>query len=119
MAVHTFQISSSSGGSYNVAVHFNADGVCGLKCECKAGSFGEMCRHVRAFFECDESALFNAAQSEQFQEVSGLVLRSIVGSRYAKLQADLAHVAVEQKLLKQRVETLKREFMQSMTYLMR
>lgn len=114
MDVKKFALRSSSGDPYSVTVFFNADGVSGLQCSCKAGSFNEMCKHVRTFCECDSSLLHSDDQAETFREVAGLVLRSMVGSRYAKLQADIAHVAVEQKLLKQRVETLKRAFMQSM-----
>jgi hypothetical protein len=107
----TLQIKSSSGGTYAVIVDFDDDGVTKMGCDCSAGMFGDFCKHLRTLFEADETLLSDVEQADLFRHLSALTLRSMPGSRYAKLQSDLKHVETEQKALKKRVSDLKHEFM--------
>ena len=106
-----FIFNSSSGGIYNVHVHWDEEDVTAMACDCQAGVFGVFCKHLRTLFVSDESLLNDYTQAETFRELSALALRSTPGINYIKLQSDLKEIDREHKELKKRANALKHEFM--------
>jgi len=80
---------SSSGGSYTVDVESNGQQVFGLRCNCPAGSFSQLCKHLKAFFESNSSFLHRPDQHDVFRQICAAVKISPIYDDWNRLNADI------------------------------
>ena len=106
----TLQAKSSSGDSYDVT--FEISDVIVVRCNCKAGIFGKLCKHKTTLLSGDESMLFNLVQKSALDELLELVKQS----EYMRIENELliAKKAVEiakkhEKKVKKTVERILKE----------
>jgi hypothetical protein len=74
---------SSSGGAYDVTFQ-KKGGLLVVFCSCKAGIYGNLCKHRTRLLNGDESMLYNRDDASALREVREWVTRS----RYAGLLAE-------------------------------
>lgn len=118
MESYTFQIKSSSGGSYNVVFEWAGEAITKAQCFCQAGTFGDFCKHLRSFFEEDRSLLLdpdlNSEQGQSFLQICRLLKNSTIFAAYTQLQTDLKAIEVNQKALKKAATNLKADFVKTL-----
>jgi hypothetical protein len=66
---------SSSGGAYDV-IFQNKGGLLVVFCSCKAGIYGNLCKHKTRLLNGDESMLYNRDDASALREVREWVTRS-------------------------------------------
>lgn len=102
-------IKSSSGSFYNIRFEFDGSNGC-FSCDCKAGIFGDFCKHLKTFFDSDSSLLFDQQQAETFTEICTFVKNSFLYDEYVKMVAELQKIDAERKRLNAETAAVKREF---------
>ena len=78
---------SSSGGSYDVEIEIDGQQVFRMRCNCPAGSFGQLCKHLKAFFESNSSFLHRPEQHARFRELCEAVKISPIYDDWNRIQA--------------------------------
>jgi hypothetical protein len=81
----------SSGGAYVVQVESDATQVHALRCDCPAGSFAQLCKHLKAFFESNSAFLHRPDQHEVFRSFCLRLKNSPANDDHNRLQADIRH----------------------------
>lgn len=118
MEIHTIAMKSSTAGLYEVAVELDSGQVRSLKCDCQAGTFGDFCKHVKAFFEGNRSALFDSDlglyMTQNFLEICEILQSSPLAQAYEQMNIDLASIDLNQKALKQAAKTVKSNFVRKL-----
>lgn len=65
-----FAKSSSKDEPYNVTFTQAEDGNVTVWCDCRAGEFGQLCKHKRALAFNDPSMLYDKSQVEELRQVN-------------------------------------------------
>ena len=89
--------SSNSDLSYDVVFELKNNNLF-IRCDCKAGEFGRLCRHIKAFLYGDISILYDERQEKKFIEVCEWIQQT-------KCQKYL----IELDEIKKQIETLKKK----------
>lgn len=91
MAAYTVYFNSSAGGYYSVQVEWDDQQINALRCDCPAGSFSQLCKHLKAFFEFNASFLHRPDQHDTFRSIRGRLQRSPLNDDYNRLLSDIRH----------------------------
>jgi hypothetical protein len=102
MSSYTILIKSSSGGRYNVVFDI---ATFKTGCDCPAGMFGDLCKHLKTFFEADQSLLFCEA-----------LKNAEIYAAYAELQAGLKDLDRQKKALTAQGSVLKAAFVKRLKF---
>ena len=102
----TIRAKSSGGEPYDVDFLVE-NGRLSVYCNCKAGIFGQLCKHKTELIGGDESRLFDVSEKEKMTQ-----LRSII-SRAPEVQSLAGSIAQSEKLIRReqtKIKTLKKQF---------
>lgn len=87
----TLLAKSSGGEPYEVKLHLDQENVF-VKCSCRAGIFGKICKHKTAILSGDESILFDPSQSDDLAQIQERIKDTELPALSAKLEAARADV---------------------------
>jgi len=74
-----FKVKGSGENQYNVHVGPKGEDGVVIRCDCKAGIFGKMCKHKLAIATGDPSLLMNQGDIEKLTETADQIRRRLVG----------------------------------------
>ena len=81
----TLLAKSSSGGSYDVEFTYEG-GVLIVKCSCRAGIFGKLCKHKTALLKGDKSMLYDSIQKDDLTQVQEWIEQSNYPGLFRRLK---------------------------------
>ncbi|MBN2271037.1 MAG: hypothetical protein JXN61_10505 [Sedimentisphaerales bacterium] len=106
MSKLTLRAKSSEGEPYNV--DFIVDnGRLSVYCNCKAGIFGQLCKHKTELIGGDESRLFDLSENDKMAQVTAMM------AKVPEVQSLAARIAQSEKLIRReqaKIKTLKKQF---------
>jgi hypothetical protein len=82
---------SSSGGAYDVTFR-NEGGLLVVSCPCKAGIYGNLCKHKTQLLNGEESILYNRDDAPALQEVRKWVNQSSYANLLAEYDSLKKHI---------------------------
>jgi Cft2 family RNA processing exonuclease len=101
-----FKVKSSSGGTYDVTFQ-NKDSILVVFCSCKAGTYGNLCKHKTRLLNGDESILYNQADVPALREILELIRQS----QYIKLleehdalKKEIENAKEKERIFRHRIE---------------
>ncbi len=77
--MNIFDIKGSGENEYKVHVAPKDDDSITIRCDCKAGIYGRMCKHKLAVATGDPSLLLNPEDAERLKEVSDKIRQREIG----------------------------------------
>lgn len=83
MNTFIFKAKSSSGEPYNV--EFIIDGSIIVRCNCRAGIFGKLCKHKTGLISGDQKLLYDPSERSKLDEL----IEHVRNSEYSDLDAQL------------------------------
>ena len=98
-------VRSSSGGSYTVtfALTFTLRGEeLSIKCSCKAGQMGQVCKHVHGLILGDDSMLYDPADKGKLPEIARMVSKSDLLPTLKELNLELEEIEKKMEALQRR-----------------
>ena len=99
---------SSSGGAYNVTFQ-NKGGLLIVFCPCKAGIYGNLCKHKTRLLNGDESILYNQDDAPALREVREWVSQSSYANflaEYDSLKKQIEDAKEKEGKLRHRIEKM-------------
>ena len=102
--------SSSRDEPYEVTFTQAEDGILSIWCSCRAGEFGQLCKHKLAFASNDQSMLHDKNQLTELEKVNNWV--QMYG--YSEQIRKLKEMENELEILKKRIKTAKAKIAKSM-----
>ncbi|RPJ73338.1 MAG: hypothetical protein EHM20_12410 [Alphaproteobacteria bacterium] len=96
----TFKAKSSTGEPYNVDFSIES-GKLFVQCNCKAGIFGQLCKHKTELISGDESRLFDISQNDKLKEFTTII------SNVHEVQSLANNIVVSEKLIQHEQAKLK------------
>ncbi len=82
----TLLAKSSSEGLYNVDFK-EVNGLLTVWCNCRAGKFGNLCKHKRQLLNGDEKMLVDQSQAIELEAVNKLAIERNLGNLYKEVDA--------------------------------
>ncbi len=102
----TIRAKSSSGEPYNVDF-IEEHGRLSVFCNCKAGMYGQLCKHKTELIGGDESRLFDASEKDRMVQVRAML------STAPEVQSLAGNIGDSEKLIRReqaKVKSLKKKF---------
>lgn len=100
----TLQAKSSEGSFYDVMFSFE-DKSLKVRCSCRAGIFGQLCKHKIKFISGDTSLLYDNNQFDEFNRLQELIKKSNLPKLTSQL--DSIRLVIEQnKMEEKRIKNL-------------
>lgn len=102
----TIKAKSSSGDPYNVDFLVQ-NGRLFVHCNCKAGTFGQLCKHKTELVAGDASRLFDEFEREKLAKLASIV------SKAPEVKSLASSIAKSEKLIRreqEKIATLKKQF---------
>jgi uncharacterized Zn finger protein len=96
----TLKAKSSTGEPYNVDFTVQ-NGKLFAQCNCKAGTFGQLCKHKTELIAGDASRLFDVSQEQKLKELTTIISKS------PEVQSIAGSIAASEKLIRQEEAKLK------------
>ena len=106
---HALLAKSSSGGSYKVVFEISDKDI-KVQCNCKAGIFGQLCKHKLALISADESMLYSSEQKEDLLEVIELMNKHDCYEQLSQYATALSAIGKEITKLNKEKKVLKKNF---------
>ena len=106
MAKLTIRAKSSSGEPYNVDFLVK-NGNLSVECNCKAGIFGQLCKHKTELISGEEARLFDISEKEKMAQLQTIM------SKAPEVQRLAGSIARSEKLIRReqaKLKTLKKHF---------
>ncbi len=102
----TIKAKSSSGEPYNVDFLVQ-NGRLSVHCNCKAGTFGQLCKHKTELIAGDESRLFDVSEEQKLTKLTSII------SKAPEVQSIAGVIADSEKVIRReqaKLKTLKKQF---------
>lgn len=102
----TIKAKSSSGEPYNVDFLVQ-NGRLSVHCNCKAGTFGQLCKHKTELIAGDESRLFDVSEEQKLTKLTSII------SKAPEVQSIAGIIADSEKVIRReqaKLKTLKKQF---------
>ena len=106
MSKLTIRAKSSGGEPYDVDFIVE-NGRLSVYCKCKAGTFGQFCKHKTELIAGDRSRLFDVSDNAKMAELRAMM------ARVPEVESLAASIAQSEKLIRReqaKVKTLKKQF---------
>ena len=100
------KVKSSSGGTYDVTFQ-NKDSTLDISCSCKAGIYGNLCKHKTRLLNGDELILHNQDDAPALREILELVRQSPyikLLEEYDALKRQIENEKEKESKLRHRIE---------------
>lgn len=112
MPTYSFLMKSSSHEDvlYSVECAYDDNSVLTIRCDCMAGHMGDLCKHVKSFFEGKCPFLLYDDDVQNFTGLSVLLTRSAAHGAYQQMLNDLAAIEQNQKALNEAAKNVKLAF---------
>ena len=95
-----FAKSSSRDEPYSVKFTLSEDGSLSVWCDCRAGEFGQLCKHKRALAPNDPSMLYDKSQIEELAQVNEWVQTTDYAEMIGEIIATEKEIERSKKILK-------------------
>ncbi len=102
----TLKAKSSTGEPYNVDFLVQ-NGKLFVQCNCKAGIFGQLCKHKTELIAGDASRLFDVSEKQKLTELTSII------SKTPEVLSLAGSIAASEKLIQReqaKLKTLKKQF---------
>jgi len=110
--VHVEILAKSSGDApYNV-IFACSDNRLTVTCNCKAGIFGQLCKHKTELMAGDSTRLFDASEQGKFDSITAIVARA---PDVATTAAEIAETEKFIKASQAKIKGVKKRFEQMLT----
>lgn len=96
----TFEVKSSGSEPYGIYCEVDGDRTV-LTCDCKAGAFGNFCKHKAKVIVGDDSCLFDESEREKFNRAVEACKQAGYPALYEAYQKELAAIDREEKPIKE------------------
>ena len=106
---HVILVKRSTGGSYHVEF-IHDKGRVRVRCNCSAGSIGQICRHKRAMILGNTKMLYQEGQDKLLKEILAWPEMRLLAKRAREYERELAEVEFKIKALSKEEQIIKHRF---------
>jgi len=106
---HVILVKRNAGGSYNVEF-IKEKGRLRVRCNCAAGSVGQICRHKRALIAGNARTLFQPGQAKLLNEILAWPEMRILAARAQNYEQELSELELKMSDLQKQQQLIKHRF---------
>jgi len=106
---HIILVKRNAGGSYRVEFIKEKDRL-RVRCNCSAGSIGQICRHKRAMIQGNAKMLHKATQEKLLEEILAWPEMQVLAARAKEYEKELAAVELKINELAKEEQVIKHRF---------
>jgi len=102
---------AKSSGDDPYKVYFKDEGgILSVFCRCRAGEFGQLCKHKLSFLKGDAKLLYDPEQKELFEQVQKMLRRFSVMELFSRYEDEVSKIDTGIKKLKKTKKKIRAEF---------